>query len=75
MLHLSTQDVVSSIEKSPLLVKQGIVYQEYKDFFGNNTLKELENLEELEVAKLEKQHSLPRNRIDYSETLMKKLKM
>jgi hypothetical protein len=75
MLHLSTQEVVSSIEKSPLLVKQGIVYQHYQDFFGNDILKELENLEELEVAKLEKQHALPRNRIDYSETLMKKLKI
>jgi len=75
MLHLNTQETVLSIEKSPLLVKQGIVYQEYQDFFGNNILKELENLEELEVAKLEKQHSLPRNRIDYSETLMKKLKI
>ena len=75
MLHLNTQETVLSIEKSPLLVKQGIVYQEYQDFFGNNILKELENLEELEVAKLEKQHDLPRNRIDYSETLMKKLKI
>ena len=47
MLHLSTQEVVLSIEKSPLLVKQGIVYQEYQDFFGNNILKEMENLEDL----------------------------
>ena len=75
MLHLNTQETVLSIEKSPLLVKQGIVYQQYQDFFGNNILKELENLDELEVAKLEKQHNLPRNRIDYSETLMKKLKI
>ena len=75
MLHLNTQETVLSIEKSPLLVKQGIVYQEYQDFFGNNILKELENLEELGIAKLEKQHDLPRNRIDYSETLMKKLKI
>ena len=75
MLHLNTQETVLSIEKSPLLVKQGIVYQQYQDFFDNNILKELENLDELEVAKLEKQHNLPRNRIDYSETLMKKLKI
>ena len=75
MLHLSTQEVVSSIEKSPLMVKQGIAYQQYHDFFGNNILKELGNLDELEVAKLEKQHHLSRNRVDYSETLMKKLKI
>lgn len=75
MLHLSTQETVLSIEKSPLLVKQGIVYQEYQDFFGNNILKEMEHLEDLELVKLEKQHDLPRDRIDYSETLMKKLKI
>ena len=34
MLHLNTQETVLSIEKSPLLVKQGIVYQQYQDFFG-----------------------------------------
>ena len=75
MLHLSTQDVVSSIEKSPLMVKQGIAYQEYHDFFGDNILKVIENLEELELTKLENQRHLPRSRIDYSETLMKKLKI
>ena len=75
MLHLSTQEVVLSIEKSPLLVKEGIVYQEYQDFFGNNILKDFEDLEDLKLAKLEKQHDRPRHRIDYSETLMKKLKI
>ena len=34
MSNLSTQEVVLSIKKSPLLVKQGVVYQEYQDFFG-----------------------------------------
>ena len=33
MLHLSTQDVVSSIEKTPLVNLNGIFYQEYLDFF------------------------------------------
>ena len=75
MLHLNTQETVLSIEKSPLLVKQGIVYQQYQDFFGNNILKVIENLEELELTKLENQRHLPRSRIDYSETLMKKLKI
>ena len=75
MLHLSTQDVVSSIEKSPLMVKQGIVYQEYQNFFGNNISKEIKDIEKMEMVKLEKQHHKPRNRIDYSETLMKQLKI
>ena len=54
MLHLSTQEVVLSIEKSPLLVKEGIVYQEYQDFFVNNILKDFEDLEDLKLVKLEK---------------------
>jgi len=75
MLHLSTQDVVSSIEKSPLMVKQGIVYQEYQDFFGNNISKDIKDIEKMTTVKLEMQHHKPRNRIDYSETLMKQLKI
>jgi len=75
MLHLSTQDVVSSIEKSPLMVKQGIAYQEYQNFFGNNISKDIKDIEKMTMVKLEKQHHTPRNRIDYSETLMKKLKI
>lgn len=75
MLHLSTQDVVSSIEKSPLMVKQGMSYQEYQKFFGNNISKEIKDIEKMTTVKLENQHHMPRNRIDYSETLMKKLKI
>ena len=33
MYNLSTQELVLSIEKSPLLDKFGIVYQEYTNFF------------------------------------------
>ena len=33
MYNLSTQELVLSIEKSPLLEKHGIVYQEYTNFF------------------------------------------
>ena len=64
MLHLSTQDVVSSIEKSPLMVKQGIAYQEYQNFFGNNISKEIKDTEKMATVKLEKQHHKPRSRID-----------
>ena len=36
MFNLSTQEVVLSIEKAPLKVVRGIIYQEYPNFFGNN---------------------------------------
>ena len=36
MFNLSTLEVVLSIEKSPILQKNGIIYQEYHNFFGNN---------------------------------------
>ena len=35
MFNLSTQEVVLSIEKAPLKVVRGIIYQEYANFFGN----------------------------------------
>jgi len=75
MLHLSTQDVVSSIEKSPLVVNEGIYYQYYENFFGKEILKDLNSLENLKFEKLENQFDFLRQRIDYSETLMKKLKI
>ena len=75
MFNLSTQEVGLSIENSPLENLNGIIYQEYHNFFGNNTLKELENLENLNFVKLEKQLDRSRLRIDYSNELMKKIKL
>ena len=44
MFNLSTQEVVLSIEKSPLKIVHGIIYQEYRDFFGKEfQLPELQN--------------------------------
>ena len=40
MLHLSTQEVVLSIEKTPVIKEKHFVYQHYYNFFGN--LQELE---------------------------------
>tara|TARA_Y100001972_G_scaffold28330_1_gene34835 strand:+ start:190 stop:339 length:150 start_codon:yes stop_codon:yes gene_type:complete len=34
MFNLSTQEVVLSIQKSPLKVVRGTIYQEYPKFFG-----------------------------------------
>ena len=35
MFNLSTQDVVLSIGKAPLVNLDGIIFQEYQDFFGD----------------------------------------
>ena len=34
MFNLSTQEVVLSIENAPLVKLNGLVYQEYNNFFG-----------------------------------------
>jgi hypothetical protein len=73
MLHLSTQEVVLSIEKSPVENLNGMVYQEYINFFGkdlNITIKEGASF-----VKLEGQEQLPRVRLDYKDILIKKLKV
>ena len=75
MFNLSTQEVVLSIENSPLTKLNGIVYQEYHNFLGNSVLKELKNLENLNLVKLEKQFDVPRRRVDYNNDLIKKLKI
>jgi hypothetical protein len=75
MFNLSTQEVVLSIENSPLTKLKGIVYQEYHNFFGNSILKELKNLENLNLVKLEKQFDRLRHRVDYNDNIMKKLKI
>jgi hypothetical protein len=73
MFNLSTQEVVLSIKKSPLLVKQGIVYQEYQDFFGKEF--KFPTLENKIFVKLELQEEKPRVRLDYNDELMKKIKV
>ena len=73
MFNLSTQDVVLSIEKSPLMIVHGIMYQEYQHFFGNSfSLPELGNKN---FVKLESQENLPRSRLDYNDELMKRIKV
>ena len=75
MFNLSTQEVVLSIENSPLTKLKGIVYQEYHNFFGNSMLEELKNLEDLDLVQLERQLDRPRQRVEYTEDIMKKLKI
>lgn len=73
MFNLSTQDVVSSIEKTPLVNLDGIIFQEYKNFFGNNF--HLPELKDKNFVKLELQEDLPRMRLDYNDELMKRIKV
>ena len=75
MLHLSTQELVQSIENSPLVNLDGLIYQEYPNFFGKKLLDQLSSDEKLNLAPLELQEEKQRSRVDYSETLMKKLKI
>ena len=75
MFNLSTQEVVLSIENSPLIKLNEIYYQEYHNFFGKDVMKELVNLENLNFVKLEKQFDRSRHRVDYNDNIMKKLKI
>ena len=43
MFNLSTQEVVLSIEKSPVNWKNKTYYQEYTSFFGNSMLVKIKN--------------------------------
>ena len=73
MFNLSTQEVVLSIEKSPLKIVHGIIYQEYRDFFGKEF--KLPTLENKNFIRLQFQEDRPRKRLDYDDELMKKLKV
>ena len=76
MYNLSTQELVLSIEKSQLLEKHGIVYQEYTNFFDNLLISKIKNeIDDLKVVKLERQENIARQRADYNETLCKELKI
>ena len=71
MFNLSTQDVVLSIEKTPLKVVRGIIYQEYSNFFGNNY--ELDFGKKENFEKLENQTHLNRVKLSMDNEVMKKL--
>tara|TARA_A100001011_G_scaffold396650_1_gene495066 strand:- start:3142 stop:3687 length:546 start_codon:yes stop_codon:yes gene_type:complete len=71
MFNLSTQDVVLSIEKAPLKVVRGIIYQEYANFFGNTY--ELDFGKKENFEKLENQTQLNRVKLSKDNEVMKKL--
>ena len=71
MLHLNTQEVVLSIEKSPLEINHGILYQKYPNFFGNTFEFDFDKKENFE--KLENQTKLNRVKLSKHDIDMKKL--
>ena len=75
MFNLSTQDVVQSIEKAPLVNLNGLLYQEYHVFFSVSILNELTSIKDTNFHKLEKQFDKPRQRISYDTDIMKRLKI
>ena len=73
MFNLSTQEVVSSIEKTPLVNLDGIYFQEYQNFFGNTVLEHFGELDNLDYIPLPNQEDKPRMMVAYSEKIMKEL--
>lgn len=73
MFNLSTQEVVLSIENSSLVNLEGLLYQEYTNFFGKNFISP--DIKGRSFVKLEKQEHLPRVRLDYNDDLMKKIRI
>lgn len=77
-MHNDSVDfVVKSIQKTPLVNLNGLIYQEYQDFFDDVWLEKLSiDLEKLKLTTLEKQEELEksfRKRVDYSEKISKEL--
>ena len=73
MFNLSTLEVVLSIEKSPILQKNGIIYQEYHNFFGNNYNLDVGKKENF--VKLENQTYLNRVKLSDDDIDLKKIKI
>ena len=71
MLHLSTKEVVLSIEKAELEIKHGIIYQKYPNFFGNTFDLDFGKKENFE--KLENQTDLNRLKLSKDDEVMKRL--
>jgi len=71
MFNLSTQEVVLSIQKSPLKIVRGTIYQEYPKFFGKTYELDLGGNENFE--KLENQTHLNRVKLSKHSEVMKKL--
>jgi len=76
MFNDSIRFVAQSIEKSPLIEKNNIVYQKYQNFLDEKILNRVESkIDMLKTVQLERQIKLPRQRADYNQELMRELKI
>jgi len=74
-MHNDSVDfVVKSIQKSPLVNLNGLIYQEYQDFFDDIWLEKFNfDYNNIKTVKLQKQEDTARLKIDYSEKISKQL--
>lgn len=76
MHNASVDFVVKSIQKSPLVNLNGLLYQEYEDFFDDFLVNKIMNEYKMsEFDKLETQEHKPRRKLSYQSKLGKELKI
>jgi len=74
MYNSSVDFVVKSIQKSPLVNLNGLIYQEYQDFLDDFLLNKIVNEYKMfEFDKLENQGYKPRAKLSYQSKLSKEL--
>jgi len=76
MFNDSIRFVAQSIEKSPLLEKNGCYYQKFANFFPEDLLNDLVKVDETyKLEKVETQEHRNRLRLSYSENISKKINL
>ena len=76
MFNDSIRFVAQSIEKSPLIEKNNVIYQKYQNFLDENILNRIDSsIDTLKLIELENQKKLPRQRAEYNQLLIKELKI
>lgn len=76
MYNDSVDFVVKSIQKTPLVNLNGLIYQEYEDFFDELIINKIVNEYKLfKFDKLETQEHKPRKKLSYQSRLSKELKI
>ena len=76
-MHNDSVDfVVKSIQKTPLVNLNGLIYQEYQDFFDDVWIEKIKNSYHLYNSdSLENQEKKPRQKLSYQSILAKELKI
>jgi hypothetical protein len=74
MYNDSVDFVVKSIQKTPLVNLNGLIYQEYQDFFDDVWLEKLKiDTKSIKLEKLNNQETKKRARVHYEEKISKEL--